>query len=127
MNIATNVCRTLLRRIARILSLGAAGAGVTTVVADNQVFASLFVKDTMAITNPEMVYDPQLQLMVKPGTDEPVFYYSSKLLQGKANGEYDVAPLVTTSPPPPPPPPPPRPLPRVTPGGGANGQGPHAD
>jgi hypothetical protein len=99
---------------------------------DNQVFASLFLKDTTSVTNPEMVYDPKLQLMVTPGTDDPIFLYSRKVLRGKENGEFQVAPLVTkTSPPPPPPPPPqtrrspppPPPLPKVTPGP----QGPHAD
>jgi hypothetical protein len=123
---ATSLCRSLFRHFVRILSLGAAGAGVTTVVADNQVFASLFLKDMTSVTDPEMVYSPKLQLMVRPGTDDPVFYYSQKMLRGRANGEYMVAPLVTkVSPPPPPPPPPPRS--RVTPGGGRNGQGPHAD
>jgi hypothetical protein len=125
---ATSLCRSLFRRFVRILSLGAAGAGVTMVVADNQVFASLFLQDMTSVTDPEMVYSPKLQLMVRPGTEDPVFYYSQKMLHGRANGEYMVAPLVTkVSPPPPPPPPPPAPRSRVTPGGGRNGQGPHAD
>ncbi len=123
MNIA-NGCRFLLRRFAKILGLSAAGAGLTAAAADHQVFASLFLKESMSVTDPEMVYDPKSQVMVRPGTDDPVFYYSRKLQHGKANGEYRVAPLVTkTSPPPPPPPPPPR----VTQGRGPNGQGPHPD
>jgi hypothetical protein len=126
---ATRLCRSLFRRFVRILSLGAAGAGVTTAVTDHQVFASLFLKDVVSVTDPEMVYDPKLQLMVRPGTEDPVFYNSKRMLHGSANGEYMVAPLVTktTSPPPPAPPPPAPPRSRVTPGGGRNGQGPHAD
>jgi hypothetical protein len=131
MKIATNACRRLLQRLLKILGLGAAGAGIVTVATGGQVFASLFLKDTTSVANPDMVYDPNLQLMVRPGTEEPIFLYSKKLLRGKENGEYRVAPLVNkTSPPPPPPPPqtrrsppPPPPLPRVTPGP----QGPHAD
>ena len=75
-----------------------------------------------------MVYDPKLQVMVSPGTDDPIFLYSRKVLRGQENGEFQVAPLVNKpSPPPPPPPqvrrpPPPPPLPKVTPGP----QGPHA-
>jgi hypothetical protein len=113
----------LLRRFLKILGLSAAGAGMMTVGSQSQVFASLFLKETVSVTEPEMVYDPHLQLMVRPGTDDPVFRYSDKILRGKENGQYKVAPLVTKkSPPPPPPPPPPR-LPKVTPGP----QGPHAD
>ena len=44
---------------------------------------------------PDMVYSPQLQLMVKPETENPVFSYSRSLQRGKSNGEYQVAPLVT--------------------------------
>jgi hypothetical protein len=125
MKVAMNAaCRALLRRFLRILSLSAAGAGMVTAAADNQVFASQFLKDTMSVADPEMVYDPSLQLMVRPGTDDPVFQYSRRPPRGAENGEYKVAPLVTKSSPPPPPPPPP---PRVTQGRGKNGQGPHAD
>jgi hypothetical protein len=122
MRVATLAYRGLLRRFLRILGLSAAGAGMMTIGTQSQVFASLFLKDTVSVTGPEMVYDPHLQLMVRPGTGDPVFQYSDKILRGKENGEYKVAPLVTKKSPPPPPPPPPR-LPRVTPGP----QGPHAD
>jgi|GraSoiStandDraft_4_1057263.scaffolds.fasta_scaffold138291_2 hypothetical protein len=135
MKIAANACRRLIQRFLKILGLGAAGAGIVTVTTGSQVFASLFLKETMSVADPEMVYDPKLQLMVRPGTDDPIFLYSGKVLRGKENGEFQVAPLKTqTSPPPPPPPPkvqrpppPPPPLPKVTPGGGRGGQGPHAD
>jgi hypothetical protein len=132
MKIAANACRRLFQRFLKILGLGAAGAGIATVATGSQVFASLFLKETMSVADPEMVYDPRLQLMVRPGTEDPIFLYSGKVLRGKENGEFQVAPLKTqTSPPPPPkvqrPPPPPPPLPKVTPGGGRGGQGPHAD
>ena len=68
---------------------------------------------------PDMVYSPQLQLMVNPETEDPVFSYSRSLQRGKSNGEYQVAPLVTkitTSS-----------NCAVTPGGGAYGSGPRAD
>ncbi len=106
MKIAANACRSLFQRFLKILGLGAAGASIVTVATGSQVFASLFLKETMSVTNPEMVYDPKLQLMVRPGTDDPIFLYR-KVLRGKENGEFQVAPLTTkTSPPPPPPPPP---------------------
>jgi hypothetical protein len=128
MKSAANTCRALLQRLLKVLGLGAAGAGIVTVASDSQVFASLFLKDTASVTNPEMVYDPKLQLMVRSDTGDPIFLYSRKVLRGKENGEFQVAPLVTKpSPPPSPPPPqarkPPPPLPKVTPGP----QGPHAD
>jgi hypothetical protein len=114
--------RALLRRFLKILGLSAAGTGLMTVGGQSEVFARMFLKETVPVTQPEMVYDPHLQLMVRPGTDDPIFQYSDKILRGKENGEYKVAPLVTKTSPPPPPPPP-RPLPKVTPGP----QGPHAD
>ena len=130
MKIVASACRAMLQRSLKIIGLSAAGAGVVTVATDTQVFASLFLKDTMSVADPSMEYDPKLQLMVTPGTGDPVFQYSTKVRRGKENGEYKVAPLVTKKDPPPPPPPPtvtkpppPPPLPKVTPGP----QGPHAD
>lgn len=129
MKTAARACRAGFYRFLKVLGLGAASTGLVTVATESQVFAGLFLQDTMSVANPEMVYDPKLQVMVSPGTDDPIFLYSRKVLRGQENGEFQVAPLVNKpSPPPPPPPqmrrpPPPPPLPKVTPGP----QGPHAD
>jgi hypothetical protein len=74
MRVATLAYRGLLRRFLKILGLSAAGAGMI-VGTQSQVFASLFLKDTVSVAEPEMVYDPHLQLMVRPGTGDPVFQY----------------------------------------------------
>jgi len=74
MKTAASACRGMFQRFLKVLGMGAASAGVMTAT-DNQVFASLFLKDTTSVTNPEMVYDPKLQLMVTPGTDDPIFLF----------------------------------------------------
>ena len=44
----------------------------------------------ISVADPEMVYDPKSQVMVRPGTDDPVFYYYTKLntVRRMANTEW---------------------------------------
>jgi hypothetical protein len=127
MKITSRQCRMMLRRILNVVGLAAAGAGAVSLASNSQVFAHHFLQAGTDGQNPVMVYSPELQIMVKPGTDDPVFPPSSDLPRGKANGEYQVAPLVNCPGSPGCPPPPRQPTSKVTPGGGPNGAGPHAD
>lgn len=122
MNQTEAAVRLVLKRVLRVVGLTAGGAALISASAD-RVFAHQFLAEGTTLAIPEMEYNSQLQLMVKPGSDEPVFAYSGKQLRGVANGEYRVAPLVTktaskvntTS------------NCAVTAGGGPNGSGPRSD
>jgi hypothetical protein len=92
----------ILRRIFGIVGVAAAGTGLVSITS-SQVFAHQFLQDMAPGPNLGMVYSPELQLMVKPGTSDPVYSDSRP-------GSFKVA---GTS--------------AVTQGSGPNGQGPHHD
>jgi hypothetical protein len=101
MTVRMQTCRVIARRILGFVGVAAAGAGLAS-IANSQVFAHQFLQEMGPAPNLEMVYSPELQLMVKPGTTDPVY--------GKTqSGTFKVA---TNA---------------VTQGSGPNGQGPHAD
>lgn len=127
MNMPVGTWRARARRLLNIVGVAAAGTGLAALAGGGQVFAHQFLQEATPVPIPAMAYSPELQLMVKPGTDDPVFSYSRSLLRGKANGEYQVAPLVTCPGDPSCPSPPPTPTHTVTPGGGPNGPGPTSD
>src|SRR3954470_5884926 len=102
MKVTTGTCRVILRRIFGIVGVAAAGTGLVS-VASSQVFAHQFLQDMTPGPNLGMVYSPELQIMVKPGTSDPVY---SDALPGSFR-------MAGTS--------------AVTQGSGPNGQGPHAD
>jgi hypothetical protein len=98
MKLTIGTCRVIIRRILGVVGVAAAGAGLAS-IAGSQVFAHQFLQEMAPGPNLGMVYSPQLQLMVKPGTVDPVF--GSKSFQVASSA--------------------------VTQGSGPNGQGPHAD
>ena len=102
MKITVGTCRVILGRIFGIVGVAAAGTGLVP-VASSQVFAHRFLQDMTPGPNLGMVYSPELQIMVKPGTSDPVYSDSRP-------GSFRMA---GTS--------------AVTQGSGPNGQGPHAD
>lgn len=61
------------RRFLSLLGFGVAGAAVGSVVASDKVFAKQFVGKAAEVRRPEMVYDPELQMMVDKATGKPVF------------------------------------------------------
>jgi hypothetical protein len=125
MNIPNGKWRVMVRRLLGMVGgVTAAGPGLLSLASAGQVFAHQFLKDATPMEIPEMVYSPEQQLMVKPGTGIPVFRYSRSLLRG---GEYQTFPLVTCPGDPSCPSPPPPPTNTVTPGGGPNGPGPTPD
>lgn len=96
------MCRLVIRRILGIIGVAAAGTGLVS-IASSQVFAHQFLQEMAPGPNLGMVYSSELQLMVKPGTTDPVY--------GKASpGSLKVAGTNA-----------------VTQGSGPNGQGPHHD
>ena len=102
MKITIATCRVIIRRILGIVGVAAAGTGLVS-LASGQVFAHQFLQEMTPGPNLGMMYSPELQLMVKPGTADPV--YSDTM-----PGSFKVA---GTS--------------AVTQGSGPNGQGPHHD
>jgi len=98
MKLTIGTCRVIIRRILGVVGVAAAGAGLAS-IAGSQVFAHQFLQDMTPGPNLGMTYNPQLQLMVKPGTVEPVYGSNSFQVASSA----------------------------VTQGSGPNGQGPHAD
>ena len=127
MNIPNGKWPVMVRRLLGMVGVTATGTGLLSLASGGQVFAHQFLKDATPMEIPEMVYSPEQQLMVKPGTHNPVFKYSRSLLRGNGGGEYQTFPLVTCPGDPSCPSPPPPPTHTVTPGGGPNGPGPTAD
>jgi hypothetical protein len=100
-----------------IKAIGVTASSTALMSSGSAVFAHQFLTEAPIMAVPDMEYSPRLQMMVKPGSEEPVFGYSRHQMRG--NGEYKVAPLVTrvsTSS-----------NCAVTPGGGPNGPGPRSD
>jgi hypothetical protein len=102
MKITIGRCRVILRRIFGIVGVAAAGTGLVS-IANSQVFAHQFLQDMTPGPNLGMEYSPELQLMVKPGTSDPVYGDSR-------SGSFRVAGTNA-----------------VTQGSGPNGKGPHHD
>lgn len=100
MKITLATCRVIIRRVLGVVGVAVAGTGLS--IASSQVFAHQFLQEMAPGPNVGMVYSPDLQLMVKPGTTDPV--YSNAM-----PGSFRVA---TNA---------------VTQGSGPNGQGPHHD
>ncbi len=102
MKITVGMGSVIVRRILGIAGVAAAGTGLVSIT-NSQVFAHQFLQDMTPGPNLGMVYSPELQLMVKPGTTDPVY--------GDARpGSFKMA---GTS--------------AVTQGSGPNGKGPHHD
>lgn len=102
MTINIGKCRVILRRIFGIAGVAAAGTGLVS-IAGSQVFAHQFLQDMTPGPTLGMVYSPELQLMVLPGTSDPVY-------SDARPGSFKVAGTNA-----------------VTQGSGPNGQGPHHD
>ena len=65
--------RATRRRLLRLLGLGAAGMAVGTLAGPGRLFATQFVGEATQLKLPEMVYDPELQMMVDPATRTPIY------------------------------------------------------
>lgn len=97
------------RRLLGMLGLGAAGA----VVGVDTLFAKQFARETTSVKLPDMVYDPNLQMMVDPVTRQPLYSRDEMVAAGLDDR------LPSASPDPTPKPEPkstPKPLPTVTSG-----------
>jgi len=104
MKIAIGMCRVIIRRIFGIIGAAGAATGLVS-VASTQIFAHQFLQEMTPGPNLGMVYSPELQLMVKPGTTDPVY----------SNSRLDSFKMAATS------------TSAVTQGSGPYGQGPHRD
>lgn len=102
MKITFGMGRVIVRRVLGIVGVAAAGSGLAS-LPSSQVFAHQFLQDMTPGPNLGMVYSPELQLMVKPGTTDPVY-------SDARPGSFKVAGTNA-----------------VTQGSGPNGQGPHHD
>lgn len=70
--------KTARRRLLTLLGLGATGTALAAMAGSKSLFAKQFLDDAPRVKNPEMVYDPDLQMMVDPKTREPVFQVAKK-------------------------------------------------
>jgi hypothetical protein len=102
MKITMGTCRVIIRSILGVVGVAAAGTGLVS-VASSQVFAHQFLQEMAPGPNLGMVYSPELQLMVKPGTSDPVY----------SDAQPDSFKVAGTN--------------AVTQGSGPNGKGPHHD
>ena len=78
---ATKAARSLLYRVLKVVGL-TAGSAVLISASSDRLFAHQFLAEATTMTVPEMEYSPRLQLMVKPGSEEPVFGYSRSQPRG---------------------------------------------
>ncbi len=67
------------RRVLRLFGLGAAGTAIAAVAGSESVFAKQFAGDAGPIKLPPMTYDPELQMMVDPGSRRPIYLDSQKV------------------------------------------------
>lgn len=67
------------RRLLKLLGLGVVGTALGTVVASDKVFAKQFLGKGPEVNIPDMVYDPDLQMMVDPLTREPIYKDAKKI------------------------------------------------
>ena len=65
------MAKLLLRRILRLVGATATGAGLVPLASSHHVFAHQLLIEALPMVIPDMVYSPQLQLMVKPETENP--------------------------------------------------------
>lgn len=81
---ANNLFSAARRNVLRMLGLGVAGTIVGAAVGSNRVFAKQFAGPVNPVQLPEMVYDPELQMMVDPVTWVPIFSDAQKLASSNA-------------------------------------------
>ena len=100
------------RRLLYMLGLGAVGLGAArAVVRADALFARQFARETTPVNLPDMVYDPDLQMMVDPATRQPLYARAEML---EAEDDYKARPESTESPTPKPTPKPkPKPKPKA--------------
>ncbi|MBX9824329.1 MAG: hypothetical protein K2Y27_04960 [Xanthobacteraceae bacterium] len=67
------------RSVLRLLGIGAAGTVVGTLAGSENLFAKHFAGPVTPVKLPEMVYDPELQMMVSPDTRRPIYEDSQKV------------------------------------------------
>jgi len=61
------------RRVLKLFGLGVVSTGIFAIANSKKLFARQFLGDAPRVANPDMEYDPKLQIMVDPKTREPVF------------------------------------------------------
>ena len=97
------------RRLLYMLGLGTAGAALGA----DTLFAKQFARPTTPVKLPDMVYDPDLQVMVDPVTRKPLYVRADMI----ADARYKPSPEPTATPAPAESPKAtPKPLPTVTAG-----------
>lgn len=72
------------RNALRLFGLGVTGTVVGAAVGVNKVFAKQFAGPVNPVQLPEMVYDPDLQVMVDPATRLPIYLDPQKLASSDA-------------------------------------------
>lgn len=86
--------KSVRRALLTIIGIGAAGAVATgpTQASSGNVFACQFLDKAAAMDIPEMVYDPNLQMMVDPVTLRPIYQNNNQLKMAKVTAGCDKCP-----------------------------------
>ncbi|MBI5262669.1 MAG: hypothetical protein HY852_12735 [Bradyrhizobium sp.] len=67
------------RSALRLFGLGAAGTVIGVAIGSDKLFAKQFVGSVTPVTPPDMIYDPELQMMVDPASRRPIYHDSQKV------------------------------------------------
>jgi hypothetical protein len=67
------------RSALRLFGIGAAGTVIGAVMGSENLYAKHFTGPVTPVKLPDMVYHPELQMMVHPGTKRPIYEDSQKV------------------------------------------------
>ncbi|MEP7031214.1 MAG: hypothetical protein ABI830_09800 [Pseudolabrys sp.] len=67
------------RSALRIFGLGAAGTVLGVAIGTEAIYAKQFTGAVTPVITPDMIYDPELQMMVNPDTKQPIYENSQKV------------------------------------------------
>jgi hypothetical protein len=67
------------RTALRLFGIGAAGTVIGAIVGAENLYAKHFTGPVTPVKLPDMVYDPELQMMVNPDTKQPIYEDSQRV------------------------------------------------
>jgi hypothetical protein len=67
------------RRMLKLFGFGVTGTAAGVIVATDRIFAKQFLDEGPTIKLPDMVYDPDLQMMVDPATRRPIYEDAARI------------------------------------------------
>jgi len=67
------------RRLLKLFGLGVTGTAMGAIATSEKIFAKQFVGEGPQVKLPEMIYDPELQMMVDPDSRAPIYEDAKKV------------------------------------------------